>query len=133
MGGMANAFMRHVYIVMLNAVIGCAAVPGYEVGIVGRDHRAVLHVTNRGLDHLQLSLLRSGANIPIGSVPALGSRTFYLTGSQLGNGGALQLRAGTRANVSVFQSAVFSATVGQLIEWVIDRALASDVVIVKSD
>lgn len=131
MAGIANAFTRYVSVVTLSAVIGCTAVRGYEVGIAGRDHRAVLHVTNRGLEHLQLALLRSGATIPIGSVPALGARTFYLTGSQLGNGGALQLKAGTRANVSVFQSALFSATVGQRIEWVIDRALASDVVIVK--
>lgn len=131
MAGTAKLLKCHLFAAALVTIVSCAANAGYEVGMAGRDSRATLQVTNRGLEPLQLSLVRSGATIPIGSVPGLGTRTFFLTGSHLGNGVALQLKAGTRANMSAFQSTVFSATIGQLIEWVIDRGAASDVVTVK--
>ena len=131
MTGTTRAMKLDLYLIALATVLSCAPNQGYDFGISGRDSRAILQVTNRELDPLQLSLVRGGTTIPIGAVPGLGTRTFLLNASQIGNGDALQLKAGTRANVSAFQSAVFSATIGHRIEWVINRNVASDVVIVK--
>ena len=131
MTGTARAIRCQLYGIALATIASCAPNPGHGFGIGGIDRRAILQVTNREVEPLQLSLVRSGTTIPIGTVPSLGTRTFLLNASQIGNGDALQLKAGTRADVSAYQSAVFSATVGQRIEWVINRTVASDVVVVK--
>ena len=117
---------------MLLALIACAPTPTMNrVGMDGPGIRTILTVTNKKFDPQQVSLMRSGAVIPIGMVPALSTRVFLLSGSQFGDGGTLQLLAGSRSDASAFRSGTFSAMVGHRIEWVINLGVASDVVIVR--
>jgi len=113
-------------------VIACATTPpSSRVDGAGPASRAILQVTNKSVDDLQLFLMRSGTAIRIGTMPGLSTRVFMIPLSQLGDGGELQLRAGMRTSPHSHRSGIFAATVGQRIAWVIDSRVPSDVVTVR--
>lgn len=117
---------------LLIVAIACATVPASrQSGDARPPGRALLHVTNKSVDDLQLFLMRSGTAIRVGRLPGLSTRVFELSGSQLGDGGEIQLVAGSRSNPSAHRSSVFAASFGHRIAWVIDYRVPSDVVIVR--
>lgn len=105
---------------LLMLALGCAtASPTLDHS--SRPTGAILHATNKSLDDLELSILRGGLVIPIGKVPAFSQRAFVIAGSQLGPGGQMQIQAGTRLNPQLRRSPVFTVSVGQRIDVLVDQ------------
>lgn len=92
---------------------------------------ASLQVTNSAADDLQVFLVRSGTAVSIGAVPAQSTRVFLLNRAQLGDGSELSLLAKPRSGFYEQRSAVFAASAGRRIAWLVAERHPSKVVIVR--
>jgi hypothetical protein len=124
--------IRSGVLICVGIAASCATTGGWtRADAAASPGQAILQVTNKSVDDLQLSLVRSGTTIRLGTIAALSTRVFLISDGQIGDGAELQLSAGTRSRPNWKHSGAFSASVGKRITWVIDAAVCSGSVIIR--
>ena len=93
--------------------------------------RTTVLVQNRGWESVQVSVVRAGVPLRIGSVQGLSTRLFVLPPAIMGSGLDLHLRGTRRISGEIFDSQRIDIVPGDRANWVIEPTAAQSYLIVR--